>query len=83
MNRRSFLTKSAQCTIAAAVWPKSELLNGSPKNMELILAEVEKLIPPLMDQHKVPGISAAIISNGKLAWNKAFGVKDARAKTPG
>jgi CubicO group peptidase (beta-lactamase class C family) len=46
-----------------------------------MLAEVEQLVPKLMREFSVPGVSMAIISSGRLVWNRAFGIKDAATKT--
>ena len=34
-----------------------------------------------MEHHKVPGISIAIVKNGKLHWSKAYGLRNANTKT--
>jgi CubicO group peptidase (beta-lactamase class C family) len=58
------------------------LLNAYQNDDALLLADVEKLIPPIMSEFKIPGLSAAIIRNGNVIWNKAFGVKDNRSNEP-
>lgn len=45
-------------------------------------AELEALIPKAMAQAKVPGVSLALIDDGKLIWRRAFGVKDAALQEP-
>ena len=45
-----------------------------------IIAQLEEDIPDLMKKSDVPGISAALIRNGKLVWLKSFGVKNAQTK---
>jgi CubicO group peptidase (beta-lactamase class C family) len=53
------------------------------------------LVPPLVTQHikpmrledrmkhfDVPGISIALIENGKVAWARGYGVRDLETKTP-
>jgi CubicO group peptidase (beta-lactamase class C family) len=53
------------------------------------------LVPPLVTQHtkpmrledrmrhfKVPGVSIAVIENGKVAWARGYGVRDLETKTP-
>ena len=45
-------------------------------------ARLEKLIPRLMKEGDVPGLSVAIISNGKVIWNHAFGVKSVSTREP-
>lgn len=51
-------------------------------NWALALAELEKRIPEVMAEFKVPGLSMAVIKDAKVVWNKTFGVKDAESKVP-
>ncbi len=46
------------------------------------IAEIETLVPKLMRQAHVPGVSMAIVRDGKLAWRRGFGVKDAASNEP-
>lgn len=82
MHRRNFLLRTGQAAIIASIGLKTDLLKASQNDNALLLADVEKLIPPLMTEFKVPGLSAAIIREGKLIWNKAFGVKSNASKEP-
>ena len=43
---------------------------------------LEREIPRLMEAAGVPGLSIAIISDGRLAWSGAFGVADAATGAP-
>jgi CubicO group peptidase (beta-lactamase class C family) len=45
-------------------------------------ADLDKLIPQLLKETKTPGLSLAIVRNGKMTWNKAFGVKDTTTNEP-
>ena len=45
-------------------------------------SELAGRIPQVMEETKVPGLSIAIVKNGKLAWRKGFGVKDGASKAP-
>jgi CubicO group peptidase (beta-lactamase class C family) len=38
-----------------------------------VAAQLQTLIPRLMDQGRVPGVAAALIQNGKIVWNHSFG----------
>lgn len=82
MNRRNFLFSTAQCALVGSLVVRPELLSANPSDNDLILADIEKLIPRLMTQFNVPGLSGAIIRDGKLIWNKAFGVKHNESKEP-
>jgi CubicO group peptidase (beta-lactamase class C family) len=60
---------------------KSAALKGSVSSGTLI-AELERLIPKLMDEARVPGLSIAVIKDAKLLWRRGFGVADSASKKP-
>src|SRR5437868_15135400 len=37
---------------------------------------LEQIVPELMGKHAVPGMSSALIREGKVYWVKSFGVRD-------
>jgi CubicO group peptidase (beta-lactamase class C family) len=47
---------------------------------EAAIAKLETDIPYLLQQADVPGMSIALIRNGKLVWSGAFGVSNAETK---
>src|SRR5439155_26425975 len=47
-----------------------------------LIARLESVLPRLMKDGYVPGLSIAVIRNGKLAWIHGFGVKNAETKEP-
>ncbi|MFN7929488.1 MAG: serine hydrolase domain-containing protein [Blastocatellia bacterium] len=50
------------------------------RQRDRLITNLEKLIPDLMQEAVVPGLSIALIQNGKLSWRKGFGVKDTTSK---
>lgn len=40
------------------------------------------LVASLMEKHKIPGVSVAVVQDGKIAWARGWGVKDAGGKDP-
>ena len=46
------------------------------------LATVERLVPLLMREHRVPAVSIALVKDRRVAWTKAWGVADARTGAP-
>ena len=46
------------------------------------IAEIEDLIEKMVDRNKPPGISIAIVKNGQIVYNKAFGWGDGSAQLP-
>ena len=47
-----------------------QTLNGSP----IKAAELDKFLQSQMEEHKIPGLSIAIIHEGKVVYNQALGV---------
>jgi CubicO group peptidase (beta-lactamase class C family) len=43
-----------------------------------LIAVVDSLVPHLMREHHVPGVSLAVIDNRRIAWTKSYGLKDTR-----
>jgi CubicO group peptidase (beta-lactamase class C family) len=46
------------------------------------IADWERSIPRIMAEFTVPGLSIVVIRNGRMAWRRGFGVKDAASKAP-
>lgn len=46
------------------------------------IAQIETLVPEVMRDAHVPGVSMAIVRDGKLVWRRGFGVKDAASNEP-
>ncbi|HEY9049878.1 MAG TPA: serine hydrolase [Ohtaekwangia sp.] len=47
-----------------------------------VIANLQKKIPDLMKEADIPGISVALIRDGKLVWVNAFGVMNTTTKQP-
>jgi len=47
-----------------------------------VTAELEELIPRLMERESVPGLSIALVAGGRVVWAEGFGVKDVRTGEP-
>src|SRR6185369_5046326 len=43
---------------------------------------LEKLIPRLMREGDVPGLSVALIKDGSVSWHQSFGVRNADTRVP-
>jgi CubicO group peptidase (beta-lactamase class C family) len=46
------------------------------------VAKLESDIPDLMKKAQIPGLSIAVIRNGKTSWLKSFGVRDTKTNAP-
>src|SRR6266478_3795362 len=49
---------------------------------DLAIVQLEKDIPDLMSQADVPGLSIAVLRNGRTAWLHNFGIKNTKTKEP-
>lgn len=49
---------------------------------ESIIERLNIAIPRLLEEGNVPGLSIALIHQGKLVWHKGFGVKNVQTKEP-
>jgi CubicO group peptidase (beta-lactamase class C family) len=90
MPRREFLVESSRVALSFSLLPLMARAEGNQKSAELedgtpektLIADLEKDIPKLMEEAKVPGLSIAIIKDAKLFWRRGFGVKDSVSKEP-
>ncbi len=58
-----------------------EALRKRP-DLPSVIARIEKMIPDLMKELHVPGVSIAIIGDRKLAWSKGYGFADVKEHKP-
>ncbi|MBD2701545.1 beta-lactamase family protein [Spirosoma sp. BT702] len=85
MRRRKFLIESSR---AAGLIPLAGWLKASPfdyksrTSTDSMIADLKKLIPRLMRETIVPGLSIALVEDGELRWQQGFGVRNARSKEP-
>ncbi len=47
---------------------------------EQIIERLNAVVPMLLEEGKVPGLSIALIQKGELVWHKGYGVKNAQTK---
>jgi CubicO group peptidase (beta-lactamase class C family) len=87
MRRREFLRASAGAAAAANVLPgliaaeaEKALSTRAARFDESTIAKIEQLMPALMREKGVPGASIAVVQDGRLMWQRAFGVKDNSSK---
>ena len=50
--------------------------------LEQITARLERDVPQWMKEADVPGLSIALVRDGRLVWHHGFGVKDSKTKEP-
>lgn len=70
---------------AAAAWSLGAVDPESSRRApgwDETIATIEQLTPRLMDELRVPGVSIALVRDGRLAWVKAWGVADSASRVP-
>lgn len=88
MRRRNFLKAAgvqavASCLRFPAAWPfLSAQGQQLCKGEDQMIRELTSLIPQLMREAVVPGLSVALVTGGKLIWQKGFGVKNMQTREP-
>jgi CubicO group peptidase (beta-lactamase class C family) len=68
---------SLSFSIAACQTQETPSLNTDKDNQKLI-GELEALIPELMAEADIPGMSIAVIKDGKIIWSEGFGIKNTK-----
>jgi CubicO group peptidase (beta-lactamase class C family) len=71
--------------LLACSWSRAQQPDSNPRAVLPTKAAIAKLqadIPSLLQQADIPGLSIALIRNGKLVWSGAFGVSNADTKKP-
>ncbi|HKY04838.1 MAG TPA: serine hydrolase domain-containing protein, partial [Blastocatellia bacterium] len=71
---------SAQNTTARPAYNSTSLKTTEP--VESLGPRLEKLISDLMGKAAVPGLSVALVRDGRVAWHKGFGVMNAATGAP-
>ncbi|HXV39907.1 MAG TPA: serine hydrolase domain-containing protein [Steroidobacteraceae bacterium] len=79
--RRDFLIASS--ALATGAFTAAQAATG-PKERPLgeIQDELRRLIPDIMRQHNVPGLSLALVREREIVWAEAFGLRDKEANAP-
>jgi len=75
---------------AAAMWrgKSAYALDGAERPLltdvplDRLATQLESLVPEAMARHKVPGLSLALLHQGKTVWARGFGVRDLKTAAP-
>ena len=87
MQRREFLFDGGRAALGLGAF----VLSGGSSHgqteakdafLESLVARWESGIPQWLKESKMPAVSVALIRDGRIAWRRAFGVKDAGTKEP-
>jgi CubicO group peptidase (beta-lactamase class C family) len=88
MHRRDFLVRSGRAALGVGLFSLvaraesvgvSVAAKGSARATALI-TDLDRLIPELMKNGIVPGVSLALIEDAKVIWQRSFGIKDAASQ---
>lgn len=55
---------------------------AAARSRDRLVATIDDLVPKLMAEDHVPGVSVAIIVDRQVAWSKTYGLKEAATKAP-
>jgi CubicO group peptidase (beta-lactamase class C family) len=70
--------------LSNAAFSQNQVKSNSPSDEKLkkILSEFEQYAQAGMKQRGIPGMTIAVVKDGKIVYSKAFGVKTAGTNTP-
>jgi CubicO group peptidase (beta-lactamase class C family) len=52
------------------------------KDLGSVTDDLQGLIPSLMTKARIPGLQIALIRDGRIAWHRSFGVRNAETGQP-
>lgn len=82
MDRHKFLLLTLKSLLISAIGLNISCSRSQNSRLLFNNIDLDEFIPRLLTETKTPGISLAIIRDGVMTWNKAFGVKDTISKEP-
>lgn len=87
MRRRDFLTRSGRFAIvASAAYPMANVrvtrAADASSAADTLISSLEASLPNLLKECVVPGLSIAVIKDGRQIWSRGFGVRNARSREP-
>lgn len=80
--QRNALAMAALCFGRAAVVAAEEQTQLEPRAAADLEKDLSEFIPRMMQHVGVPGLSIAVINQGKIIWRHAFGITNIETKEP-
>jgi CubicO group peptidase (beta-lactamase class C family) len=86
--RRTFLAAGARTALGMSLIPAiscSRPQSGTPTtdaSLALVIKDLTAQVPTLLESTRTPGLSIAVITNGRLGWSHAFGVASTASQAP-
>ena len=87
-SRRRFVTDTCKTACAIALLPSAACTRkrddpAPPSRLPLNITEdLDKRIPELLAQTKVPGLSMAVVTDAALAWRRSYGMANVETGAP-
>ena len=85
VNRRRFVTDACRAACALALLPSAGCARQDASQPSLpsnIREYLDKRIPELLAETRVPGLSIAVVKDSELAWQRSYGVANVETKAP-
>ena len=89
MQRRDFLVQTSRVAVGYSLLPLAGCTTAPPSRaakrdayLEALTESWEKSIPQWLREANLPGASVAVVRDGRLAWQRGFGVKDVGSGEP-
>jgi CubicO group peptidase (beta-lactamase class C family) len=82
MNRRQWLKQSTAALLASPAITSTFAAQSTKPPAGTLSDSFLARLPQMMELANVPGLSIALIKNGKVAWARGFGVRDVNTKAP-
>lgn len=67
-------------TFSLSLFAQSSSFTNKSNSTEARIKRLEKNLPKLLEKSDVPGMSIALIRDGKMVWTNSFGVKNSETK---
>src|SRR5262245_41541520 len=83
VSRRAFVRDTCRAACAMALLPSASCARrGGATLSPNVLEYLDKRIPELLAETKVPGLSMAIVKDSTLAWRRSYGVANVETQAP-
>ena len=87
VDRRTFVTEACRAACAIALLPSAACVRQRDRASRVDLAAnipayLDRRIPELLTETKIPGLSIAVVKDATLAWRRAYGTANVETKAP-
>lgn len=85
ISRRKFIAKNGAGAVALYALGGSSVANAGQLNrgsVRKLAEDLQEFIPRMMQHVGVPGLSIAVIRDGRIIWSQSFGVRNNKTREP-